>query len=272
MQTLSTPIFTSLPKLTPLAVFDILVTAFFLYQLLTIVRGRRAERVLTGIWFLVLLYLVSLWAGLELLRGLLAAVAPYTVFALIVMFQSDLRRMLAGIGRGWTAWRSRLEGRESIEEIKMAVEVLAANRMGALIVVEREIGLRTFVESGVVLDAALSRDLLLSIFQPGGAMHDGAAIVQGPRVAAAACFLPLSMNPKWMTLYGTRHRAAIGITEEADCVAIVVSEETGSVSIAAGGEMEFGVALECIGEYLAGERTKRRGAEARELGEQRVRP
>jgi diadenylate cyclase len=272
MQTLSTPIFPWLPKLTPLAVVDILVTAFFLYQLLAIVRGRRAERVLTGIWFLVLLYLVALWARLELLRGLLAAVAPYTVFALIVMFQSDLRRMLAGIGRGWTAWRSRLESRESIEEIKMALEVLAGARMGALIVVEREIGLRTFVESGVVLDATLSRDLLLSIFQPGGAMHDGAVIVQGNRVAAAACFLPLSMNPKWMTLYGTRHRAAIGITEEADCVAIVVSEETGNISIAEGGEMEFAVGLDRVAERLAGESRRRGVNDARELGEQRVRP
>ena len=261
MQRVLNTILSSLPKFNVVSAVDILVTAFLIYQLLMIVRGRRAERILTGISFLVLAYVAAVWANLELLRGLLATVAPYTAFALIVMFQSEIRRALVRIGRGWIAWRWRLESREFNEEIVMALEVLAAHRMGALIVVEREVGLRTFVESGVALDATLSRDLLLSIFQPGGALHDGSAIIQGTRVAAAACFLPLSMNPKWMTLYGTRHRAAIGITEEADCLALVVSEETGKVSIASGGEMEFDATRDRVKERLTAAPVERRRAE-----------
>src|SRR5262249_48330650 len=159
--------------------------------------------------------------------------APYTAFALIVMFQSEIRRLLARIGRRWwMGFGSRAERRESIDEILLAVETMARASTGALIVVERDIGLRTFIESGVNMDAMLSRDLLLAIFHPGAAMHDGAVIVQGDRIAAAACFLPLTTNPAVTSTLGTRHRAAIGVTEESDCVAIVVSEETGKISVA----------------------------------------
>jgi diadenylate cyclase len=170
--------------------------------------------------------------------------APYTAFALIVMFQSELRRMLARIGRrGWIGMGSRLKRREFVQDILLALDQLSRTRTGALIVLEREIGLRTFVESGVLMDAALSRDLLLSIFYPGGALHDGAVIIHNEKVAAAACFLPLSMNPALVNTLGTRHRAAIGITEEADCLAIVVSEETGTISVAAFGDLERDVSL-----------------------------
>jgi diadenylate cyclase len=130
---------------------------------------------------------------------------------------------------------------------------LSQTKVGALIVIERKIGLRTFIESGVTLDAVVSRDLLCSIFHPGGTLHDGAVIIQGDRVSAAACFLPLSTNPLLMTELGTRHRAARGISEESDCVAVVVSEETGKVSLAAYGEIELDVPLERV-EYMLSER------------------
>jgi diadenylate cyclase len=235
---------TTLPKLTPLAVVDILVTAFLIYQLLMIVRGRRAANVLIGVIILAGLYVVALFSGMELVRRLLAAMAPYTAFALIVMFQSELRRMLARIGRrGWIGMGSRLKRREFVQDILLALDHLSRTKTGALIVLERDIGLRTFVESGVLMDAALSRDLLLSIFYPGGALHDGAVIVHNEKIAAAACFLPLSMNPALVNTLGTRHRAAIGITEEADCLAIVVSEETGTISVAAFGDLERDVSL-----------------------------
>lgn len=122
--------------------------------------------------------------------------------------------------------------------------------MGALMVIERDIGLRTFIESGVALDARVSRDLLLSIFHTGGAMHDGAVIIQGDRVAAAACFLPLTTNPALSRQLGTRHRAAIGVTEETDALAIVVSEETGQISVAARGEIDSGISIETLQEWL----------------------
>jgi diadenylate cyclase len=243
---------TTLPKLTPLAAVDILVTAFLIYQLLMIVRGRRAAHVLIGVILLAGLYVVALFSGMELVRRLLAALAPYTAFALIVMFQSELRRMLARIGRrGWIGMGSRLKRREFVQDILLAVDQLSRTKTGALIVLERDIGLRTFIESGVLLDSALSRDLLLAIFHPGGALHDGAVIIHQEKVAAAACFLPLSMNPALVSTLGTRHRAAIGITEEADCLAIIVSEETGTISVAAFGDLERDVSLARVEQRIA---------------------
>jgi len=143
------------------------------------------------------------------------------------------------------------------QEILLAVGNLSQRKIGALIVVERKIGLRTFIESGVSLDAAISRDLLCSIFQPGGALHDGAVIIQGDRITSAACFLPLTTNPLVMAELGTRHRAALGITEESDCAAVVVSEETGRVSIAAFGEIELDVPIERVEQLLTGRLERR---------------
>lgn len=251
MSDLSSPLFSNIPKLTTIAVVDILAVAFLIYHFIMIVRGRRAAHILTGIWILVMLYVVSVWARLELLHSILAALAPYTAFGLIVMFQSELRRMLARIGRSqFLGLGSRLERREVIDEVLLALGEMSQRRVGALIIMERDIGLRTFVESGVQLDALVSRDLLCSIFERGGAMHDGAVIIQGDRVAAAACFLPLAMNPVRAGGLGTRHRAAIGITEEADCISLAVSEETGRISIAAFGEIELGVSLRRVEERL----------------------
>jgi diadenylate cyclase len=250
-----------LPRLTPIAVIDIFLVAFLIYQFISMLQGRRAAHILNGVAILVLVYAVSLWAGMELLPSILAALAPYTVFALIVMFQSEIRRLLARLGRKrWVSMGGKLQRRETTYELLLALEQLAEQKTGALIIMERDIGLRTFIESGVALDAALSRDLLLSIFQPGGALHDGAAIVQGDRVAAAACFLPLTTNPQVMRKLGTRHRAAIGVTEETDCMALVVSEETGRMSIAAGGEIELNANLERIEERLAQHYGRRRKA------------
>src|ERR1019366_5368115 len=211
-----------LPKLTIASVIDIIVVALLVYQFLMMIRGRRAAPILAGLGILGVVYAIAVYAQLELLRTSLAAVAPYTAIALIVMFQSELRRLLAQIGRPrFVAAGSRLQRREMTQEILLAISKMAADKTGALIVVERDVGLRTFVESGVPLDAWISRDLLLSIFERGGALHDGAVIIQRDRVAAAACFLPLTMNPMLLKELGTRHRAAIGITEEADCISII---------------------------------------------------
>src|SRR5258708_3427286 len=185
-----------IPSITPTTVLDILAVAYLIYQFISIARGRRAAHILSGLWILVVVYLVAVWAHLELLRSVLAALAPYSAIAVIVMFQSEIRRWLARMGRGrWLGLGGQLARREVIDEILAAVTQLAEEKTGALIVVERDIGLRTFLESGVALDAAISRDLLCSIFHPGGALHDGAAILQGDRVAAAAGFLPLTVNP-----------------------------------------------------------------------------
>lgn len=245
-------------KLNISSVFDILLVAILIYQFLMMVRGRRAAPVLAGLAILAVTYVVAVYAQLELLRSILATAAPYTAFALIVMFQSELRRLLARIGRTqFLAVGSRLQRREVTEDVLMAVQMMAGEKIGALIVVERDVGLRTFVESGVPLDAFVSRDLLLAIFEPGAALHDGAVILQRDRVAAAACFLPLTMNPSLLKELGTRHRAAIGITEEADCISIIVSEETGKISVAAFGEIEMDVAIERVAERIATHASRR---------------
>ena len=236
------PIWSSPPKLTITAVIDILAVAFVVYQLLMIVRGTRAGHILIGILTMVAIYGVAVWAGLEALRSVLSYIVPYTAIAIIILFQSEIRRTLARIGR--KRWFARgFKRPESIDEILLALGRLAQRKAGALVVLERDIGLRTFVESGVRLDAEISADVLLAIFEPGGALHDGAVILQKDRISAAACFLPLTTNPAVPVELGTRHRAAIGITEESDCLSLVVSEETGDLSVAAFGEIHRGVSL-----------------------------
>jgi diadenylate cyclase len=232
----------SLPRLDGLAILDILAVAFLVYQGIMVVRGTRAGHIVVGILMLISLYMIAIWTGLEALRSVLSTVVPYLGLAAIVLFQSEIRRTLARLGR------KRLFGLaggfrapESVSEILLAVENLAEAQTGALIVLERDIGLRTFVESGVRLDSRISRDLLLSIFQPGLPLHDGAVIIQKDRISAGACFLPLTTNPALSSTLGTRHRAAIGITEETDCLSIVVSEETGRISVAAFGELSPGL-------------------------------
>jgi diadenylate cyclase len=240
-----------LPPLTLTSALDILIVAVLIYQFLLIIRGRRAIHVLMGLGVLVIIYVAAVWAKLDLLSTILATLAPYTAIALIVMFQTELRRALARLGRRPFLGASQIERRELSQEVVLAVGRMAQKKIGALIVLERKIGLRTFVESGVNLDATVSRDLLCAIFYPGGALHDGAVIIQGDRMAAAACFLPLTTNPLLMTELGTRHRAAIGISEESDCVAVVVSEETGKVSVAMFGEIEIDVPLERVEHMLS---------------------
>jgi diadenylate cyclase len=240
----SIPLLSSLPNLDFTAVVDILVVAFLVYEALMVVRGTRAGHILLGILFMVLLYLGAVWAGLEALRSVLSFIVPYLGLAIIVLFQSEIRRTLARLGRKrWFGLGSGYRPLASVDEIMLAVEELAANRTGALIVLERDIGLRTFIESGVRLDARISRDLLLSIFQVGLPLHDGAVIVQNDRIAAAACFLPLTTNPIFRSELGTRHRASVGITEETDCLSLVVSEETGRISVAAEGKLAQGLTI-----------------------------
>jgi diadenylate cyclase len=236
------------PRLNLNAVLDILAVALVIYQLLQIVRGTRAAHILVGVVAVIICYQIALQLGLETLRSMLSSLAPYTGIAIIILFQQEIRRALGRLGR------KRLLGGyhapESTDEILLAIASLSRDKNGALIVLERDAGLRTFVESGVRLDAHVSRDLLLSIFMPGTALHDGAVIIQKDRVAAAACFLPLSVRPEISSRLGTRHRAGLGITEESDALALIVSEETGAISVASAGEMESGVSVERVEERI----------------------
>jgi diadenylate cyclase len=245
MPVLSTQFVSTLPRLTPVAILDILVFAFLIYQFLMAVRGRRAAHILVGLLTVFAIYGLSSLLGLELMRSAMATVAPYVPFALIVLFQSEIRRLLARLGgRRWLSVGGRLQKREFAEELVLALVQLQQQKVGALVVVERDIGLRSFIESGVLMEAFVSRDLLLTIFHPGSALHDGAVIVQGDKIAAAACFLPLTVRPALARHLGTRHRAGIGITEETDCLSLIVSEETGRISVASFGDIETDVTQE----------------------------
>ena len=218
---------------------DILVVSILMYEVFKLIRGTRAVQMALGGLLIVGLFYGSRWAHLETVNWLIRNMAGYIVFAVIVLFQSDIRRALAHFGRApffryLTRPRS---SAESIEELVVAASLLSSQRVGAIIAIERQIGLRNYIEGGIRLDAVLTYDLLQSIFLPQSPLHDGAAIVQDDRVAAAACFLPLTVNPKLSKELGSRHRAAIGLTEETDSVAIVVSEETGSVSLVVDGQI-----------------------------------
>jgi len=240
------------PQFSVISIIDILVVAFIIYEFLKLIKGTRAIPMLVA----VVLLIVAFWlAHIEQLRTvdwLITTLFPYAVFALIVVFGAEIRHALARLGRRLSAARGGVfDGTDSYEDIVLAADHFTQTGTGALIVIEREIGLRTFIESGVPLDANLSYDLLITIFRPSAPLHDGAVIVQKGRIAAAACFLPLSMNPVLSTQFGTRHRAAIGITEETDAISVVVSEETAAISIAVGGAIERDITVEYLRERLS---------------------
>jgi diadenylate cyclase len=238
------------PSLTPVAIIDIAITAFLINHFLITLRGRRAANVLMGLGVLVGLYVTAVLANLELLRTLLQTLAPYTALGLILMFQQEIRRMLTRLGRHeWMA--TRMRRREYVEEILQALEQLSRTRTGALIVVEGEVGLKTFVESGVAMDAIVSKDLLLGVFDTETDLHDGAVIIQNDRIAAAACFLPLSGNQQLPSSMGSRHRAGIGVTEDSDAFSIIVSEQTGGVSVAAKGSITQNVLIAQVDTLMA---------------------
>ena len=246
-------------KVTWITALDVGIVAFLIYQFVVNVRGRRAGQVMAGLLGLLAIYLVASRLGLELVRSLLAQRAPFAGIVVVILFQSEIRRMLSHISwKRLPGFGERLERREAAAEIVLALQYFTEKKIGSLIIVERDIGLRTFIETGIALDATLSRDLLVSIFFPKSPMHDGAAIIQGDRVAAASCFVPLALNPALMSTLGSRHRAAIGVTEDTDAIAIVASEETGNLSYAYDGELHRGVTLADIEHVLTSELAPRR--------------
>ena len=219
---------------------DIAIVSLVIYEFLRLIRRTRAVQMAVGGGLVVGLYYAAQFAPLQMVNWLIRDMFGFIVFAAIVLFQSDIRRVLAHFGRApFFRYFSQPErAGEAIEEVVVAATMLASQRVGAIIAIEREIGLRNYIESGIPLDATLTYDLLLTVFQPGSPLHDGAVIVQEDRAAAAACFLPLTVNPRLDRDLGTRHRAAIGLTEECDAVALVVSEETGKISLARDGQIE----------------------------------
>jgi diadenylate cyclase len=217
------------------------------------------------------MFYVSRGLQLETLNWLIRNVVGYLVFAAIVLMQADIRRALGMVGRApiFRLFRrfDRSKADEvTIEELVVAMKMLSQKKVGAIIVIERSVGLRNYIESGIPLDAMLTYDLLVAIFQEDSPLHDGAVIVQGQRIAAAACFLPLTINPRLSRELGSRHRAAIGVTEENDAIALVVSEETGVISLVKDGDIERKVEIEDLRGRLAKLITHRSPIESREAG------
>ncbi len=221
---------------------DILLVSFLFYKLFQLVRGGRAFQMVVGTLLLVLLFFASRWADLTAVNWLLRNTLAYIGFAIIVLYQQELRRGLANLGRApLFRFLNPTSSKGTLDEVAFSLLTLAERRVGAILVLERDIGLRSYVEAGVMLDAVVTYDLLLSVFNPKSPLHDGAVIIQGDRAAAAACFLPISINPQLGKELGTRHRAAIGISEDTDAIAIVVSEETGLVSFMEDGSIVSGL-------------------------------
>jgi diadenylate cyclase len=233
---------------------DVAIVSLVLYRVLLVFRGTVAIQMLAGLGLLMAARLIARQADLRSLSFVLENFWAFWVLALIVLFQPELRRALAHAGRNPLLQRvvgqAAAARRQLLEEIVRAVEALAAKRIGALIAVERQVGLRAYAELGVAMESLVSAELLGSLFQPGSPLHDGAALIQGDRITAAGCFLPLSRNLGLSRMLGTRHRAAVGLSEETDAAVVVVSEETGVISLAVDGVIERDLEPEHLRERL----------------------
>jgi diadenylate cyclase len=247
--------FEPLPFITPgfRDVVEILIVAFLIYRLLMFLAGTKALQILLGLLFLVLVYFAAVIFRLDLITELLGIVFTYGAFAAVVVFQPELRQALARMGRS-RAIRllTQTNDRAVADEIAEAVSRLARNGTGAIIAVEGEVPLNDYIESGTVMEAGASADLLATIFTPYSPLHDGAVIVRGDRILAAGSVLPLTQFPVTDKSLGTRHRAALGLSEETDAVVIVVSEETSKISIASRGLLRRGVTSDEVREALSG--------------------
>jgi len=215
---------------------DILVVAYLIYRVILLIRGTRAVHMAAGLAVIILTYFLARGLGLYTLHWLLGTVLSSLFLLIVIIFQDDIRRALTQMGQ--TPFiRMRVKTFHTLEEVAKAASSFKASRTGALIVMERKVGLNDYIESGMLLDAEVSKSLLESIFQKESPLHDGAVIIQKGRLAVAGCVLPLSTSPYVDRALGTRHRAAIGITEQTDAVAVVVSEETGAISVAMDGKL-----------------------------------
>jgi diadenylate cyclase len=241
---------------------DIAIVSFIFYEFLKLIRGTRAVQMAAGSLLIIGLFYLSHLMPLQTLNWMIRNMLVYVAFAAIVIFQSDIRRALAHFGQApFFRYFNRQEAaNETIEELVVAATMLSSQRTGAIIAIEREIGLRNYIESGIPIDATLTYDLLVTIFQTSSPLHDGAVIVQEDRIAAAACFLPLTVNPRVSRELGTRHRAAIGLTEENDAVAIVVSEERGQIALAMNGRIDRALTADQLRQRLGTFVMQRRGA------------
>ncbi len=225
-----------------ISIIDILIVAFAIYKAITIIKGTRAVQLIKGLVVLLLASLVSDLLGLQTVAWILSKSQNVLLFALPVVFQPELRKALERLGRGkFFARPMAMLNQEALDnllnELLRAVKYLSKNSIGALIIIERETGINDFIETGIKIDGLVTAEFMINIFIPKSPLHDGAVIIRGDRIIAASCFLPLSENPNLSKELGTRHRAALGLTEQSDALAIIISEETGVISVAEDGKL-----------------------------------
>ncbi|MDQ0232400.1 diadenylate cyclase CdaA [Metabacillus malikii] len=233
---------------------DILLVWYVIYKLIMVARGTKAVQLLKGITVIIVVRMLSQYLGLSTLQWLMDQALTWGFLAIIIIFQPELRRALEQLGRGRIFSRGGVSGEDevdvAIESILKATEYMAKRRIGALMSVEKETGMNDYIETGIPLDSMISSELLINIFIPNTPLHDGAVVIQRNHIAAAACYLPLSESPFISKELGTRHRAALGISEVTDSLTIVVSEETGSVSVTRNGELHRNLTQEDLREVL----------------------
>ncbi|WP_342429177.1 diadenylate cyclase CdaA [Neobacillus sp. FSL H8-0543] len=238
-------------------IVDILLVWFVIYKLINVIRGTKAVQLLKGIFVILLIRVLSEFFGLQTLSWMMHQVITYGFLAIIIIFQPELRRALEQLGRGKFFTRSSSpdddDQEKTIEAIAKATDYMAKRRIGALISIERETGMSDYIETGISLNANISSELLINIFIPNTPLHDGAVILQKNNVAAAACYLPLSESPFISKELGTRHRAALGVSEVTDSITVIVSEETGNISLTKNGELHRNLTLDGFKELLSAE-------------------
>lgn len=246
------PLWEKIVNLSPVATFinimDVLLVWFVVYQLIKIIRGTKAVQLLQGVFVIIITRILTGFFGLDTLRWMMDQVFTYGFLAIIIIFQPELRRALEQLGRGRLFARTMMDEEEErnrlVDALSKSVSYMAKRRIGALISIEKETGLSEYIETGTPLNSDFTSELLINIFIPNAPLHDGAVIVQRNRIAAAGCYLPLSESPFISKELGTRHRAALGLSEVSDAITIIVSEETGAISIAMDGDLHRDLSIE----------------------------
>ncbi|KAA3634663.1 MAG: TIGR00159 family protein [Calditrichaeota bacterium] len=236
-------------------VVDVLIVSFVIFQVLKLVKGTRSVQIVTGLLLVAGVAFIAYWFQLEGLTWLFSNLATFGLIVIVIVFQPELRGVLAQFGQNRLLRKFvTIEQRKSLEEVNRAVQRLSELRYGGLIVIEKRTGLKNYTETGKELKAELSSEMLITLFTPYTPLHDGAVIISGDYILAAACSLPLTTNPRYRKLYGMRHKAAVGVSELSDAVVIVVSEETSKISIAYNGVLYTDINKtefrDTLGEYL----------------------
>lgn len=220
-------------------ILDIIIVAFLFYRLFLLIKGTRASQMFIGLFLLIIISFIAQWLNLNALNWILSSLKTVWVIAFVILFQPELRKALSQLGQNRVLGMFlKVEESGTVSELVKACHQLTQKGLGAIIVLEQDVGLRNYVETGTTLDAMVTSDLLVTVFTPPGPLHDGAVIIEKNRIVAAGCILPLSQNPRLGRALGTRHRAGLGLSEETDAITIIVSEETSMISLAKGGKLK----------------------------------